>query len=154
MSEDWPELTIGQVAQRAGVAPSAIRYYERVGLLPAPMRVSGQRRYREETLGQLAFISVAQNAGFSLRDIRELVARTNEEDDLAAPIRALSERKLPEVREAIERAEIMRTWLEAASGCTCASTDECALFPQAGDEPGPMIIVQVPTGSSCRRVVG
>src|ERR671923_1495551 len=91
----WPELTIGEVARRAGVATSAIRYYERVGLLPPAERVSGQRRYGEETLGRLAFIGVAQNAGFSLREIRELVARAAEEDDLATPMRALSERKLP-----------------------------------------------------------
>jgi len=56
--------TIGEVARRAGVATSAIRYYERVGLLPPADRVSGQRRYGEETTGHLAFIAVAQNAGF------------------------------------------------------------------------------------------
>ena len=139
------ELTIGEVARRAGVATSAIRYYERVGLLPAPYRVSGQRRYEEDVLGRLAFISVAQNAGFALREIRELAASA--EGDLAAPMRALSERKLPEVRAAIERAAAMEGWLEVASGCDCASPAECTLF----DQPGSIAVIQVPAGSSCRR---
>jgi MerR family redox-sensitive transcriptional activator SoxR len=136
------------------VATSAIRYYERVGLLPPPERVSGQRRYGEETLGRLAFIAVAQNAGFTLREIRELVARTDDEHDLAGPMRALSDRKLPEVRAAIERAEAMRSWLEVASGCDCASTDDCTLFAQPGDEPVSLAVIQVPASSSCRRADG
>ena len=152
MSTDWPELTIGEVARRAGVATSAIRYYERVGLLPPPERVSGQRRYGEDVLGRLAFIAVAQNAGFTLREIRELTSRTVEEHDLSGPMRALSERKLPEVRAAIERAETMRSWLEAASGCDCASPDECALFPETVEGPVSLDVVQVPAGGHCRRI--
>jgi hypothetical protein len=66
-------------------------------------------------------------------------------------MRALSERKLPEVRAAIERAEAMRSWLEVASGCDCVTTDECALFPQPGHEVLPLAIVQVPAAASCRR---
>ena len=151
MSEDRPELTIGEVARRAGVATSAIRYYERVGLLPRAERVSGQRRYGEETLGRLAFISVAQNAGFTLREVRELLERTDTERDLATPMRALSERKLPEVRAAIERAKAMRSWLEAASECQCATTDDCALFPLAGDEPVALEVIRVAGSGSCRR---
>ena len=64
--DDWPELTIGEVARRTGVATSAIRYYESIGLLPEPERESGQRRYRESVIGRLAFVGVAQSAGFSL----------------------------------------------------------------------------------------
>jgi MerR family redox-sensitive transcriptional activator SoxR len=154
MSNEWSELTIGEVARRAGVAASAIRYYERVGLLPPPERVSGQRRYGEETLGRLAFIAVAQNAGFTLREIRELVARTDDEHDLAGPMRALSERKLPEVRAAIERAQAMRSWLEVASGCDCASTEECTLFPQPGDEPLALEVITVPALGGCGRAGG
>jgi MerR family redox-sensitive transcriptional activator SoxR len=151
MADDWPELTIGEVARRAGVATSAIRYYESLGLLPAPDRIGGQRRYREEVLGRLAFIGVAQNAGFSLREINELVARAADADDLAVSLRSISQRKLPEVHAAIERAEAMRSWLETASACECATTDECALFPQPGDEPAALSIVHVPAGPGCRR---
>jgi MerR family redox-sensitive transcriptional activator SoxR len=71
--DDWPELTIGEVARQAGVATSSIRYYESIGLLPEPERLHGQRRYDTEVLGKLAFIGVAQSAGFKLDEIRELV---------------------------------------------------------------------------------
>jgi DNA-binding transcriptional MerR regulator len=65
-----PELlTIGEVARRAGVAPSAIRYYERRGLLAADARESGQRRYRGETLRRLVFIGMLQDAGLGLEEI-------------------------------------------------------------------------------------
>ena len=151
MSTDWPELTIGEVARRAGVATSAIRYYERVGLLPPPQRVSGQRRYDEDVLGRLAFIAVAQSAGFTLREIGELASRTVDEQDLSGPMRALSERKLPEVQAAIERAEAMRGWLEAASGCDCATPDDCALFPETSDDTVSLSVIRVPAGGGCRR---
>ena len=148
MSADWPELTIGELARRAGLATSAIRYYERVGLMPPAQRVSGQRRYHEDGLARLAFIGAAQEAGFTLAEIRELADRA--EGRLATPMRELSARKLPEVRAAIERAEEMRAWLEAASGCECDSTEDCALFPQPGDSASQLPVHTVP-GSSCRR---
>jgi MerR family redox-sensitive transcriptional activator SoxR len=58
----FPQLTIGEVARRAGVATSLIRYYERIGLLPEPHRLHGQRRYDAEVLGKLGFIGIAQSA--------------------------------------------------------------------------------------------
>ena len=67
---DWPELTIGEVARRAGVASSTIRYYESIELLPEPIREHGQRRYDETVLGRLGFVGVAQSAGFSLDQIQ------------------------------------------------------------------------------------
>ena len=71
--DDWPELTIGEVARRAGVATSSIRFYESIGLLPEPERLHGQRRYRSDVLGKLAFIGVAQSAGFKLAEITDLM---------------------------------------------------------------------------------
>jgi MerR family redox-sensitive transcriptional activator SoxR len=148
---DWPELTIGELARRAGLATSAIRYYERVGMLPPAERVSGQRRYGEDALARLAFIAAAQNAGFTLREIRELADRADDEHGFAAPMRELSARKLPEVRAAIERAEAMSSWLEVAGGCDCGSVEECTLFPQPGDGVAALTVVQVSAGSGCRR---
>jgi len=152
VSAGWPDLTIGELARRAGLATSAIRYYERVGLLPPAERVSGQRRYGEDAVGRLSFIAAAQNAGFTLREIRELADRADDAPGLAKPMRELSARKLPEVRAAIERAEAMRAWLEVAEGCECGSTDECALFPEPGDAAPPLTVLHVPPGSGCRRV--
>jgi len=65
-------LTIGQVADAAGLKTSAIRFYEARGLLPKPVRVGGQRRYTEQTLQRLAFLDVAKRAGFSLEEARLL----------------------------------------------------------------------------------
>src|SRR2546430_2282792 len=67
-------LAIGEIARRAGLRPSAIRYYERVGLLPRPDRVSGRRRYDPEMLNLLAAIDVSKRAGFSLAEVATLFA--------------------------------------------------------------------------------
>jgi MerR family transcriptional regulator, redox-sensitive transcriptional activator SoxR len=102
------------------VAPSAIRYYESIGLLPEPYRVSGQRRYGEEALKRLEFIAAAQHVGFTLREIAELSDGFD--------VRALAQRKLPEVKAELKLARDRRRWLDAAAGCDCASPDECTLF--------------------------
>lgn len=133
--DDSPELTIGEVARRSRVAASTIRYYELIGLLPKPERESGQRRYDDDVLGKLSFIGVAQEAGLTLREVADLMSQIEREPEMADPMRALSSRKLPEVRALIERAEQMRGWLEAAGDCTCSTPDECALFPEPGQWP-------------------
>jgi MerR family redox-sensitive transcriptional activator SoxR len=124
-------LSIGEVAERAGVNVSAIRYYERNGLLPEPERESGQRRYTSETIRRLGTIDVAKRAGFSLAEVRTLLASTDAGAPAHEQLRALAERKLPEVEALIERAEAMRGWLSAAAACGCESLDACALFEAA-----------------------
>jgi MerR family transcriptional regulator, redox-sensitive transcriptional activator SoxR len=119
-----PELTIGQVAERAGINSSAVRFYERVGVLPAPERVSGQRRYGEETVRRLEVIDIAKTAGFNLEEIRLLLNDSSGELQL----RALAQRKLPEVEALLARAEAMRDWLLKAQQCHCSSLELCALF--------------------------
>ncbi len=122
------ELRIGEVAERAGVSISAIRFYERKGLLPRPERVGGQRRFAPGTVTRLAIIEVAKQAGFSLEEIRTLLTSTDEGAPAHQQLQALSIRKLPEVEALIERAEAMRDWLTAAAGCGCDSLESCALF--------------------------
>jgi len=122
-------MRIGEAARRAGVKTSLIRYYEDIELLPAPARVSGQRRYDETVLRRLTVIDVAQRAGMSLDEIRLLVQHGSE--PMAGQLRELATRKLPEIDALIERAERVRAWLEAATGCECRSIDECALFDEA-----------------------
>jgi MerR family redox-sensitive transcriptional activator SoxR len=119
-----PELTIGQVAERAGINSSAVRFYERVGVLPLPERVSGQRRYGEETVRRLEVIEIAKRAGFNLEDIRLLLNDSSGEMQL----RELAQRKLPEVEALIACAEAMRDWLLKAQLCSCSSLELCALF--------------------------
>jgi MerR family transcriptional regulator, redox-sensitive transcriptional activator SoxR len=147
------ELTIGEVARRAGVATSQIRYYERIGLLPAPDRVSGQRRYDPDVLGMLGFISVAQNAGFKLREIKELLDGGDGAGDLGTPMRSLSLQKLDEVDALLERTLVMRSWLEKAKDCGCSTPEECALFPAAGESHSgsDLALRVVEIDVSCRR---
>lgn len=120
-------LTIGQVAARAGIRTSSIRYYESVGVLPEPDRVSGQRRYSPEILTRLGFIDVAQQAGFSLDEIRELLDGS-EEEQASDRLRGLAQRKLGDVEDLIARAEAMKGWLQAAGDCECPQLDVCLLF--------------------------
>src|SRR5215203_4291170 len=131
---DWPALTIGEVARRAGVATSSIRYYESIGLLPEPERLHGRRRYRTDVLGKLAFIGVAQSAGFKLDEIRELSHGIDAGDGMAGQMRALSTRKLDEVEALLERTQAMKGWLEVAKVCGCETPAECALFPAPGEQ--------------------
>lgn len=119
-------MRIGDVAQQAGVRTSLVRYYEEVGVLPPPRRVSGQRRYDESVLRRLAVIDVAQRAGFSLDEVRELLDAGA--DPLSDRLRGLAERKLPAIEALIDRAERVRAWLDTARSCDCASIDECGLF--------------------------
>jgi MerR family transcriptional regulator, redox-sensitive transcriptional activator SoxR len=124
MSE--PQMRIGEVARRAGVRVSLIRYYEEIGLLPEAERVSGQRRYDDTVLRRLAVIDVAQRAGLSLEEIRELVDHGN--DPMNDRLRDLAARRLPEIDALIERAQRVRAWLQDAINCGCQSIDGCALF--------------------------
>ena len=142
--DDWPELTIGEVARQAGVATSSIRYYETIGVLPPPARLHGQRRYGSEVLGRLAFIGVAQSAGFKLTEIKDLVHSVDEADGMAGRMQALSNRKLEEVEALLERTRAMKGWLEVAKDCGCRTPDECTLFSPA------LATIRV-EGSSCRR---
>jgi MerR family transcriptional regulator, redox-sensitive transcriptional activator SoxR len=94
-------ITIDEVARRTNVRASAIRYYERVGLLPEPIRLYGRRSYEQEVIGQLALIKGAKRAGFTLREIRVLLHGFPAEVGAAERWRTLGLEKLVEVRELI-----------------------------------------------------
>jgi len=119
-------LTIGEVARRAGVRASAIRYYEGAGLLEEPERVGGKRRYDEEALRRLALIGGAKRAGFTLSEIRTLLHGFPAGTGAAQRWQALASEKLVEVDETIAQLRQTRGLLEEALCCECASLDECA----------------------------
>lgn len=121
-------LTIGEVAEKAGINVSAIRFYERNGLLPEAERVSGQRRFAPDTVHRLETIDVAKQAGFSLEEVGVLLDSIDQGAPAHEQLRALASRKLPEVEALIERAEAMRNWLTTASACECTSLKSCDLF--------------------------
>jgi MerR family transcriptional regulator, redox-sensitive transcriptional activator SoxR len=146
MDPSRERLPIGDVAQASGRSASSIRYYERVGLIPAPERVSGQRRYPSAVLRTLAVIETAQRAGLTLAEIKALLAADAghpcDPGDPKSPgpsdwLRQVATRKLPEVRALIERAERVHRWLEAAAGCACPTLDDCQLFGEPGRLPPP-----------------
>src|SRR5690349_12255491 len=121
-----PTLAIGDVASRAGVEPSAIRYYESLGLLPKPKRISGKRRYDDEILDRLALIALAKDAGFTMGEIKQLVSETTPTAVPAEKWKLLATRKLAELDDAAARLKRMRRVLRQALDCGCVDLAACA----------------------------
>jgi DNA-binding transcriptional MerR regulator len=107
-----PLLTIGEVAERAHVATSTIRYYERRGLLVADARKSGQRRYRDATLRRLVFIGMLQDAGLGLDDIHRILNAAD-----VAEWKAVATRRLEVLDQQISRLNEARAYLAGALFC-------------------------------------
>ncbi len=126
MSEN--ALLIGELARLTGRAASTIRYYEQIGLLPEPLRVSGRRRYRHDAIRTLAVIDTAQRAGLTLGEIKSLLDAAPGESAAIEQLRDVAERKLPHLEATIVRAGLVKRWLEAAARCECPNLDECCLF--------------------------
>lgn len=124
-----PTLTIGEIARQAQVNASAIRFYEREGVLPEPHRKNGRGHYDAETILQrLAIIDVSKRAGFSLNDVKSLFQATDAGAPAHAELRALAQVHLPQVEALIEQATDVKRWLEASANCTCESLGDCSLF--------------------------
>jgi MerR family redox-sensitive transcriptional activator SoxR len=131
-------MSIGEVARSAGVRPSALRYYEGVGLLPLPERENGRRRYDgellREVLDRLAVVRVAQQAGFTISEIRTLLDGFSEDTPPSERWRPLAEEKLPEVEALVERALGMKDLLERGLRCECLRLEECSLVGNGAPE--------------------
>ena len=126
------ELAIGEVARRAGIRPSALRYYESIGLLPAPTRVSGRRRYDERTVQLLRVVRLAQQAGFTVAEIQTLLHGYAPETPPAARWRPLAEGKLRELDARIERAQQMKAVLEMGLNCGRLQLEDCPIAVEEG----------------------
>jgi MerR family transcriptional regulator, redox-sensitive transcriptional activator SoxR len=133
-------LSIGEVARRSRINVSAIRFYERRGLLPEPERVSGRRRYGVDAIERLGTIETAKQAGFSLEEIKILLDSVDRGEPAHQHLQALAVRKLPEVEALIARAEAMRGWLTVAADCGCVSLDSCPLFDQPQNDETPQSV--------------
>jgi MerR family redox-sensitive transcriptional activator SoxR len=139
------QLTIGQLAERAGVATSAIRFYESRGLVASVRTVGNQRRYEQSTLRRVAFIRTAQRVGLSLDEIGAALATL---PDGRVPTKAdwsrLSRAWRPRLDEQIERIERLRDQLDSCIGCGCLSLKTCALSNPddavATSGPGPVLL--------------
>lgn len=114
--------TIGEVSRETGVAATTLRYYEQIGLVPAPTRRGGQRRYDDSILSRLEVIALCKTAGFTLDEIQLLFA----DDAPGRPAsRALAEAKLAEIDAQLESLARARAVIEWGMRCTCPSIDAC-----------------------------
>jgi len=118
-------LTIGELARRAGVATSAVRYYEELGLLPTPARIAGQRRYPESATGLVGIILLLRDVGFSLAEQKAFMASR-----AAAPgdWKRLARRKLAELDDQIAKAHTAREAIEHALVCPHDDILQCPTF--------------------------
>ncbi|MGH8991334.1 MAG: redox-sensitive transcriptional activator SoxR [Acidimicrobiia bacterium] len=140
------ELTIGAMSERTGVAPSALRFYEAEGLIPATRSDGGQRRYTRETIRRVSFIRVAQQVGLSLEEIRAaLTSLPENRTPTKRDWERLSRAWKPRIDARIAILERLRDRLTGCIGCGCLSLKICRLL-NPGDEmaergPGPRYIL-------------
>ena len=118
-------MTIGEVAHRACVQASAIRYYEKIGLLPKTQRIGGQRRYETSVLNYLEVIDVARSAGFRIEEIKQLFHGFGKGTPAFRRWELLAQRKITEMDELIARAKKMKRLLENADRCKCLELEDC-----------------------------
>jgi MerR family redox-sensitive transcriptional activator SoxR len=129
-------MSISEVGKRAGIRPSAIRYYERLGLLPKPLRAGGRRRYDESILEWLSLIALAREAGFTMAEIKQLVSEFRPGTLPATRWKELASHKLDEIDATIARAERMRAVLRVALDCGCFRLEDCGALLAAGPVGG------------------
>ena len=120
------QLTISQVARQIRIRPSAIRYYEQIGLLPRAERSSGQRRYDATVLYRLAIIQRARQLGFTLSEIRHLFFGFRDITRASERWRTLSEKKLAELDRLMDGIRAVRGLLKKLmTRCRCDTLDQC-----------------------------
>jgi MerR family redox-sensitive transcriptional activator SoxR len=118
-------LMIGKLARQAGVATSALRYYEKAGLLPSPARASNRRHYDPGILGRIRIILLARDAGFSVSETRTFLNGFPIGTRPALRWRAMAKRKLAELDELTARLSQMRSILNASFNCECQRLEDC-----------------------------
>ena len=131
-----PRLRIGDVAARAGVNPQTLRYYERRGMLAEPKRsTSGYREYPSDTVRLIRFIKRAQELGFTLDEIEELIALRQTTPRRRAKVRELAAAKMRDIDEKLARLQAMRSALYTlVEDCACgAETLTCPILEALDD---------------------
>jgi MerR family redox-sensitive transcriptional activator SoxR len=118
-------LKIGELARRAGLNASAIRYYEKLGLLAPPHRSGGQRRYSPDALDRVLLIRFAAEMGFSLPEIKLFLSGLRDNTPVGQRWKKLATKKLSEVEAHIARSLRLKTLLQGLLRCRCATLEEC-----------------------------
>ena len=137
MNMQTASLTIGAVAKRVGVAIDTIRYYEREGLLPEPLRrASGYRSYDEGTIAQLRFIRRAKELGFTLEEIRELLALSADRQRGVKAVKKRAEQRLAAIEQRIAELQRVRDGLaQLVASCPGhGRPEECPILRALSDE--------------------
>jgi|SRR5438270_5136544 len=131
-------MTISEVARRAGLRSSAIRYYEQIGVLQPAQRASGQRRYDNTVLYRLAIIQRAQQTGFTLDEVRKLFFGFREKTPISERWRKLSGQKLKELEHMVEEIKTMQELLLRIQKCRCDAIESCgkAMFDRRSGNEG------------------
>jgi MerR family redox-sensitive transcriptional activator SoxR len=119
------ELSISEIARQAGVRPSTIRYYESIGLLASPTRRGGKRQYDPAILQRLAIIRTAQQAGFTLDEVRLLFNEILQPNHAALAWQALIDKKLADLKALLRHVQQMQTLLEEMRQCADSELEEC-----------------------------
>jgi MerR family transcriptional regulator, redox-sensitive transcriptional activator SoxR len=118
-------MKIGEIARRSGLSASAIRYYEKAGLMPVPRRASRQRNYDPEILARLRIIRLARDAGFTIRETRVFLSGFSSATKPAARWHTLATKKLAEIDRTIARVHAMRRVLKSSFRCACPTLEDC-----------------------------
>ena len=137
-------MTIGDLAQRAGIRASAIRYYESIGLMPSPIRSSGRRRYDPDAVDRLLVIQSARDLGFGVREIHTLINDSRSQTSITERWRTLARKKLPEIEALIGRASRMKKLLESGLTCGCVRIEDCIIHECA---PPVQVPIQIRAGA-------
>jgi MerR family transcriptional regulator, redox-sensitive transcriptional activator SoxR len=146
-------LTISSVASRFGLRPSALRYYEQIGILPETVRIGGQRRYDAAVLRRLAVIQRARQVGFSLDEIAQLFSGFERSTPASKRWRELAWSKLVELERAAESITTMQNLLREMARCECDALDECGegLLKGSMSAVSGLKVAPLPAAASGRR---
>lgn len=118
------DMTIGAVAQRSGLAASTLRYYEKMDIVPKPYRLNGRRLYDEKWMNNLGFTMLALDAGFSIAELRNMLADQTSHEPLGL-LKNMADDKITELDEKIKQIEQMKSLLNMVSSCGCGSLEKC-----------------------------
>ena len=133
-------LAISDVASRIGLQPSAIRYYERIGILPHPERVGGQRKYDESVLQKLAVVQCARRVGFTLEEIRLLFFGFKNGTPASQRWQKLSRKKLTEIDVLMRETRAVKRLLEdMMEKCHCVTLEQCGSGILRSDSDRPVV---------------
>lgn len=152
------QLSVGEIAKRSGFAPSAVRYYEGLGLLPSGRTAGGRRTFERSTLRRLAFIRAAGNIGLSLDEVREELDRLpSGRTPTRADWQRISRHWRSRLDEQIAALERLRDGLDSCIGCGCLSLQRCRMsnpgdVAAASDEaPGAALLPRMLRRDATRR---